>query len=54
MDKVVVSGYVMTKKQRNKLMKLLTEDILERYDNVEYWDEDVVEEFATENRLKRK
>lgn len=46
-------GFKMTENQREELRELLTADILERYDNSEYWDPDVVEVFATEHRLKR-
>ena len=46
-------GFKMTEKQRIKLHEALTENILERYDNSEYWDPDVIETFATDNRLQR-
>ena len=36
-----------------KLRELLSEDILERYDNSEYWDWDVTEDFFLDEKLSR-
>ena len=46
-------GYWMTEEQVKELSKELTEDILERYDNSEYYDSEVVERFATDHNLKK-
>jgi len=46
-------GFKMTEKQREKLSDLLTEDILERYNNPEYLNYDIVEAFAQDNKLER-
>lgn len=35
----------LTKKQETELDELLKEDILQRYDHSEYWDEEIIEEF---------
>lgn len=45
-------GFGMSKKQEGVLREILRNNILERYDNAEYWDIDIVEVFATENKLK--
>ena len=45
-------GYVMTEKQKDKLVKILEDNILERYNNEEYWDVDLVNEFAHNHNLK--
>ena len=54
MERVEFVGYVMTEKQRSKLAKILEENILERYNGEEYWEQDLIDEFATENKLKRR
>jgi len=46
-------GYLMTEKQAEELSEELIEDILERYNNPEYYDPEIVEEFAHNNKLKR-
>jgi len=46
-------GYWMTEEQVKELSKELTEDILERYDNEEYYDREVVERFAIDHNLKK-
>jgi len=51
--KSVFFGFEMTEKQAEKLSDLLTENILERYNNPEYYDPDIIEEFAQNNKLKR-
>lgn len=48
-----VYGYLMTEKQAEKLSGLLTEDILSRYNYPEYFDSDIIEQFAKDNKLKR-
>jgi len=45
-------GYIMTEEQSKELDKILEEDILERYNNSQYWDERTIEGFAIENNLK--
>lgn len=46
-------GYWMTERQSEKLSDLLTEDILERYNYPEYYDPDIIEQFAKNNKLRR-
>lgn len=46
-------GFKMTEEQKQSLMSKLTEDILNRYDNSEYWDSEIIETFAHDNKLKR-
>lgn len=46
-------GYWMTEEQIKELSKELTEDILERYDNSEYYDREIVEGFAIDHNLKK-
>ena len=46
-------GYLMTEKQSEMLSELLTENILERYNNPEYLDFSIVEAFAQDNKLKK-
>ena len=46
-------GYWMTEEQVRELSKELTEDILERYDNSEYYDNEIVEGFAIDHNLKK-
>ena len=46
-------GFEMTEKQRFELDDLLREDILDRYNNSEYWDPDIIETFAHEKRLAK-
>ena len=46
-------GFKMTEKQMYELSELLTENILERYNNPEYLDYDIVEAFAQDNNLKK-
>ena len=46
-------GYWMTEEQTKELSKELTEDILERYDNSEYYDREIVEAFAIDHNLKK-
>jgi hypothetical protein len=46
-------GYYMTFRQAAKLSKLLTEDIIERYDHPEYHNPSIVEMFAHNNHLEQ-
>ena len=46
-------GYLMTEKQAEALSEMLTENILERYNNPEYIDLDIVETFAQDNKLEK-
>lgn len=47
-----VFGYLMTEKQAEELSDALHEDIITRYDNAEYHNPDIIEEFAKDNGLK--
>lgn len=40
------------KELAKKLRKQLRDDILERYDNEAYWDENIIEEFFQENEIE--
>lgn len=51
---VTAYGFKMTEEQMYKLSDLLTEDILERYNNPEYLNYEIVESFAQDNNLKKK
>jgi hypothetical protein len=46
-------GFKMTEKQLEKLSDILTENILERYNNPEYLDYSIVENFAIDNKLQK-
>ena len=48
-----ILGYKITEEEWKKLHDELKEDIILRYDNREYWDPDIVEDFAIEHCLKR-
>ena len=50
--KVNLYGYAMTEKEAQKLTTILTEDILERYNNTAYFDSDIIMAFAQDNKLK--
>lgn len=45
--------YEMTEEQYRRLLKLLGEDIDTRYNNAEYWNIDIIEDFAHDNKLNR-
>ena len=45
-------GYEMDSSQADELAELLRQDILDRYDNDEYWEDDIIEDFALEHKLK--
>ena len=51
--KVNCYGYPMTPGQKATLGRMLRQDILERYDNEEYYDRDIIEAFAQDNNLGR-
>lgn len=51
--RVFAFGFEMAEKQLKELREILTLDILERYDNGEYWSRDAIEAFATDNGLSR-
>jgi hypothetical protein len=53
MKKNKAFGYYMSFHKAVELSELLTEDIIERYDNSEYHNPDIIEEFAHNNKLKR-
>jgi len=64
MDKSNVYGYMMTKKQEEELKGELVEDIMIRYDNKgyynfedynneEYYDTNIIDDFAQDNKLER-
>jgi len=44
----------LPKNKQEELDKLLTEDILERYDNPEYYDIKIIEEFIHDYEIKQK
>ena len=44
----------LNQEQRTELKKILTEDILNRYDNEQYWDPQIVENFLQEQQNKAK
>ena len=46
-------GYVMTEKQMEELSNSLEEDILERYNDPEYYDPSIIDEFVIDNKLKK-
>ncbi len=47
-------GFEMTEKEEIELDERLKEDILQRYNNNEYWDQKIIEAFAYENKLMRR
>lgn len=52
MKKIKLYGYLMTEKQGKELNKMLTEDILSRYNNPEYMDNSIIEVFVQDNKLE--
>ena len=50
--KTIFMSYEMTVKQAEELEEMLIEDILNRYNHPEYWNEDIIEEYANENNLE--
>lgn len=53
MSKIVEGwGFLMTEKQSEEIYEILQEDILRRYNNSEYWDYDIIQEYAHDNKLK--
>jgi hypothetical protein len=51
-DKLVKLKKPITDEQQEELNKLLVKDILERYNNSEYWNTDLIMEFYTDNNIK--
>jgi len=47
-------GFEMTEMEKFDLDGLLKEDILQRYNNNEYWDQKIIEVFAYENKLLKR
>jgi len=45
-------GHQMSVEQKEELIDMLKEDILDRYNNPEYWSQDIVDEFAQDNKLE--
>ena len=43
----------ITDEQQKELNEILTEDILERYNNSEYWDTDVILQYYVDNNIDR-
>ncbi len=52
MKKIIFGGFAMSETQKNELRKSLQENILFRYDNSEYWDMDILANFAHDHKLK--
>jgi len=42
--------YRLSDEQHNVLLDLLKEDILERYNNWEYWEQDIVRDFLLDEK----
>ena len=51
--KYPVMGYMMTFQQEEELCLALSEDIDFRYNNLEYWDQDIISNFAGEHNLEK-
>jgi hypothetical protein len=45
--------YRFTPEQLDEVMKILEGNILERYNSSEYWDTDLIDDYAQDNRLRR-
>lgn len=41
----------MSKKYDKELLELLKDDILERYNNEEYWDKDIIDNYEADKKL---
>ncbi|KKN21086.1 hypothetical protein LCGC14_0929120 [marine sediment metagenome] len=52
-DEPVVLKKGITTAQQEELNELLAEDILERYNNSEYWEPDLITEFYHDNNIKQ-
>ncbi len=50
----VVLGYSMTRRQMLELDATLRQDIIDRYDNVEYWSQDLIDEFVQNEKIEVK
>ena len=46
-------GYKFNAKELREVQQLLSDDILEKYDEPEYWDFSRVEEYASENNIEK-
>ena len=53
METVERFGYMMSMAQASLLFEMLSDDILERYNNEEYWEPEMIEDFIKENKLKK-
>ena len=42
----------LTIEKKRELREILTRDILDRYDNEEYWNEQIIEDFLIEEEAK--
>ena len=51
-DEPVTLEKEITPEQQEELNEMLTEDILERYNNSEYWNTDLVAEYYANNNIK--
>lgn len=51
---VFAFGFEMTEKEKAELEDGLREDIVCRYNNEEYWNKNIIEEFAYRNKLFRR
>lgn len=51
-DEPVTLKAEITDEQQEELNEILASDILERYDNSEYWDSDVIEQYYNDNNIK--
>ena len=52
-EKIEFYGYKMTEGQEEELSELLKQDILDRYNNSEYWNDDIIENYVADNRLEK-
>ena len=53
MEKIKFNGFLFSENQYGFLMECLTDDILERYNNSEYWNQDLIDAFCQDKKLKR-
>ena len=51
-EKIPFLGYMMTEQEKQFLLDDLTEDILKRYNNIEYYNQAIIKEFAKLRGLK--
>jgi len=50
---ITFMDYIMTEEQKLELEEKLADDILERYNNEEYWEKNIIEQFVVDNKLKK-